>query len=71
MTPDQAVVHAMRLLKNAEPEAYDLFARALEAKVYELVTATVNAPSSDILVAQGRAQAGQKFFQLLVTDIPK
>lgn len=71
MTPDQAIIHSMRLLKNAEPEAYEMFARALDAKVYELVTATVSAPASDILVAQGRAQAGQKFFQLLVTDIPK
>jgi hypothetical protein len=54
----------MRMLKNADPRAYEKFLRVLDAYVSELTVAVTVAPVADILIAQGRAQQGIKFFQL-------
>jgi hypothetical protein len=51
--------------KNADPHVYEQFLRLLDQYVYEVTVAVTQATSAEILVAQGRAQQAQKFFQLL------
>lgn len=54
------------LWKNSDPALYEKFLRVLDAYVTVTVTAVTEAPSSEILQAQGRAQQARKFFQLFV-----
>lgn len=61
---------AMRSFKNAEPQHYEKFIRVLDQYVTELTVAVTDAPASEILVSQGRAQQGRKFFQLF-TELPE
>lgn len=60
----------MRKFKNQDPKVYEQFLRVLDQYVTELTVAVTEAPTSDILVAQGRAQQARKFFQLF-TEIPQ
>lgn len=53
------------LMKNADPATYEKFLRLLDAYTHEVTVAVTEAPSGDILQAQGRAQQARKFFQLL------
>ena len=55
-------------MKNADSRAYDRFVRVLDAYVHELTMAVTLAPAADVLNAQGRAQQGIKFLQL-VTEL--
>lgn len=58
-----------RLFKNQDPKAYEQTIRLLDQYVTELTVAVTEAPSDQILVAQGRAQQARKFFQLF-TELP-
>ena len=60
-----ALSDCMLPMKNADPRAYDRFIHVLDAYVRELTVAVTQAPAADILNAQGRAQQGIKFFQLV------
>lgn len=53
-------------LRSADPEIYEQFIKLMDGYVYGLIEQVVSAPSDEILVAQGRAQAGQAIFRLLV-----
>jgi hypothetical protein len=59
----------MRFFKNADPRVYDKFIRALDQYVTAAVIATTEAPVTEIMNAQGRAQMARKFFQLF-TELP-
>lgn len=59
----------MRLFKNHDPKAYDQFISQLGQYVTELTVAVTEAPPSDILVSQGRAQQARKFFNLF-SELP-
>lgn len=52
------------LLKNADPAAYEQFLRLLDAWVFDITVAVTEAPSGEILQAQGRAQQARKFMQV-------
>ena len=51
--------------KNTDPRVYEQFIRYLDAYTYEITVAVTEAPSTEILQSQGRAQQARKFFQLL------
>lgn len=53
------------LMKNADPALYETFLRLLDAYTHEVTVAVTEAPSTEILQAQGRAQQARKFFQML------
>lgn len=52
------------LFKNADPRLYEKFIRILDQYTTEVTVAVTEAPASEILQAQGRAQQARKFFQL-------
>jgi len=54
-------------LKNADPQLYEQFLRVLEQYVFDVTVAVTEAPSTEILQAQGRAQQARKFL-LLFTE---
>jgi hypothetical protein len=64
MTPEQLMSQHMRVFKNAEPEHYEKFIRALDQYVTDVTVAVTEAPPTDILVAQGRAQFARKFMKI-------
>jgi hypothetical protein len=59
----------MRFFKNADPRVYERFIRTLDAYVQEVTVAVTEAPVTEIMNAQGRAQQARKFFQLF-TELP-
>jgi len=52
------------LFKNADPPLYEKFLRTLDAYVFDVTVAVTEAPSGEILQAQGRAQQARKFMQI-------
>jgi hypothetical protein len=60
------------LLKNANPRVYERLLRLLDAWTDEVTVAVTEAPSTDILQLQGRAQQARKTLQVFVeTREPK
>ena len=59
----------MRFFKNADPRVYERFIRTLDAYVQEVTVAVTEAPVTEIMNAQGRAQMARKFLQLF-TELP-
>jgi len=59
----------MGQMKNADPRAWEGFMRSFDEYVTELTVAVTEAPPSDILVSQGRAQIARKLFQMFL-EIP-
>ena len=51
-------------LKNTDPRVYDAFIHNLNQYVSDVTVAVTDAPASEILQAQGRAQQARKFYQL-------
>lgn len=62
--PRKITEFALRL-KNADPHIYDKFIEHVAAYVHDITVAVTEAPPSEILVAQGRAQNAMKFYRLL------
>lgn len=59
--------------KNSDPRMYEQFLRVLDQHVLDVTVAVTEAPSSEILQAQGRAQEARKIFQLFyetLDDMP-
>lgn len=54
------------LWKNMDPRLYEKFLRLLDAWTTQVTVAVTEAPSSEILQAQGRAQQARKMLQLFV-----
>lgn len=48
------------LWKNVDPKVYEKFLRHLDAHTFEVTVAVTEAPSAEILQAQGRAQHARK-----------
>ncbi len=67
--PKKLSIYAKRF-RDQDPAVYEQFIRLLDQYVSELTVAVTEAPSSDVLVAQGRAQQARKFFQIL-TELPQ
>lgn len=55
--------------KNVDPRLYDQFLHLLKEHVQEVTVAVTEAPSADILQAQGRAQTARQFLRLF-TETP-
>ena len=69
MDPYLQMQQCLRLFKNAEPEIYEKFLTAVQAIKTDVTAAVIEAPQSDILVAQGRAQMITKLEQK-VRELP-
>lgn len=54
-----------KLFRNADPRVYEQILRLMDQWVDELTVAVTEAPPDQVLVAQGRAQIGRKFFKTL------
>jgi hypothetical protein len=54
----------LRVFKNNDPQVYDKFMLLLDAYATDIVLAVTEAPQTDILVAQGRAQMALKFLRI-------
>lgn len=52
------------LWKNTDPRLYEQFLRLLDEHVQEVTVAVTEAPSAEILQAQGRAQNARQFLRL-------
>lgn len=50
--------------KNIDPDLYAKFLRLLDQMTFEVTVAVTEAPSGEILQAQGRAQQARKFMQI-------
>lgn len=50
--------------KNIDPKLYEEFLRRLDQWTFEVTVAVTEAPSGEILQAQGRAQQARKFMQV-------
>lgn len=50
--------------KNIDPDLYEKFLRLLDQMTFEVTVAVTEAPSTEILQAQGRAQQARKFMQI-------
>ena len=55
-------------MRNTDPRIYDQFVKILEREVLQVTVAVTEAPPSEILVFQGRAQYARKIYQMF-TDI--
>lgn len=55
--------------KNYDPRLYELFLREMDAYVFDVTVAVTEAPSDQILQAQGRAQQARKFMQLFAEPL--
>lgn len=55
--------------KNVDPRMYEQFLRLLDRHVQEVTVAVTEAPSAEILQAQGRAQNARQFLRLF-TETP-
>jgi hypothetical protein len=56
----------LRRLRNADPETYDFLLRIMDAYVYEVTVAVIEAPPDHVYGAQGRAQQARAMFQKFV-----
>lgn len=68
MSVDSLKIH-IRTLKNADPHTFDRLLKALGEYATEVTVAVTEAPTENILVAQGRAQMARKLFQLF-SELP-
>lgn len=50
--------------RNQNPQLYDEFLKRLDRCVFDVTVAVTEAPSDQILQAQGRAQMARKFMQV-------
>lgn len=55
-SPKDDLAQFSHYLHNAAPEEFNRMVNTLEQYAYEFTVAVTNAPSTDILTAQGRAQ---------------
>lgn len=61
MVDMKKLTNVIGLLKNADPVAYEQFLRLLDQWTFDITVAVTQAPSTDILQAQGRAQQAIAF----------
>ncbi len=54
-----------RYLSNASPREYEAFVAAVADLAETLTVAVTEAPTGEVLVAQGRAQSARKILKLL------
>lgn len=50
--------------KSIDPKLYEALLRHLDQHVFDVTVAVTEAPSTEILQAQGRAQMARKFMQV-------
>lgn len=50
--------------KNFDPKLYETFLRLLDQWTFEITVAVTEAPSTEVLQAQGRAQQARKTLQV-------
>lgn len=62
--PKQQIGEIAAFFKNQDTLLYEKFLRALDAYVFDVTVAVTNAPSADILQAQGRAQQARLFMRI-------
>ncbi len=55
---------SVRLLKNADPRAFDKFVSILETYVDEITVAVTDAPPDRIFIVQGQAQMARKLLRM-------
>lgn len=55
--------------KNADPQLYEQFLRVLDQYVFEVTVAVTEAPSTEILQAQGQAKQARKFLLLFTENL--
>lgn len=55
--------------KGHDPQLYTQFLTVLEQYVFDVTVAVTEAPSTEILQAQGRAQQARKFLQLFTEHL--
>lgn len=56
-------------LKNANPVVYELFLKLLDQYVFDVTLEVTEAPSGEILQAQGRAQQARKFMRIFSENL--
>lgn len=56
---------SMLFLRNAAPEEFVNFLKELESYVMEITVAVTDAPASDVLLLQGRAQQARALLRSL------
>jgi hypothetical protein len=64
LTPQQVLAQYACRLRNSDPKAWEEFVECFDAYATEVTVAVTNAPQTEILNVQGRAQA---FLSLLDT----
>lgn len=55
--------------KNIDPQLYDQFLKVLDAYIFDVTLAVTEAPSTEILQAQGRAQQARKFLLIFTENL--